>query len=189
MVPGDLPQVVAMFERLQQANAGSFPRTRLVEEIFGPGRQGLEAWLQRGSDDQHLLLVDDLTPEVIGHLAIQELSLDMSPGEGSYWEPAFTRQPLFAQQQYRGRQLELTDLAVIKRFGIDPSHQGAGAGRFLLSEALRAISQDLDKVPALVILSDLVAAQKLYLTTGALCLGHVTEQNGAEITSYLFPQD
>lgn len=175
----DLRHVVKLFVDIQKHTNGLYPPKKLVRQLYGQGRKGIRSWLTKSPNSTHLLFVNN--KHIIGHIEIQDLgSVDSS--DIPYWENAF----LSNQSKELIPSLQIKDLAVIKRFGIDPKLQGRKIGTQLLQVAIKTIEQDMHKIPSLVVLSELENARKLYENTGGKLVGTFTEDTGETLMSYLF---
>lgn len=179
-------QAVDLFVRLQDATAGAYPPRALLEHYYPPGSRGIERWLARGDQNRRYVFVLDDGDKVVGHVEVEELGDAMSDEQQGYWVEAFAAQPAFAEERTADRQLRLDDLAVIKRLGVDPAWQGRDIGRQLLRRAIHGVEHDLRKVPALVVLKELGAAQALYDSEGARKIGEFDEATGERMVSYIF---
>jgi GNAT superfamily N-acetyltransferase len=82
--------------------------------------------------------------------------------------------------------IEIGQLAVIKRLGVDPLWQSKGIGRLLLQEAIRLVREQMGQVPALVMIEDLHEARVLYQSEGAKMIGDFQEDGGNRMLSLVF---
>ncbi len=184
--PGDREQTIALFESIQSSTGGMYPPRNILEFYYTEGREGISAWLERGSDSSRLVYVLDDTKRIIGHVEVQTISHSLDDEQLAYWIKAFPADGEFGSEVRGDRPLRLTDLAIVKRLGVHPDWRGRDIGRQLLRRGIHMIEQDMGQVPALVVLKDLSSAQALYESEGGRVVGRFHEVTGEAMVSYIF---
>ena len=179
-------QTVEMFARVQESTSGMYPPRDLLQAVYGRGQDGIRNWLSRGGNTSRFVFVVDDTEKVIGHVEIQSLAGDLSAEQERYWHSAFGVHASFNAEQLRERNMTISDLAVIKRLGVDPAWQNRDVGRQLLRRAIHEIEHNLRKVPALVVIDALSEARALYDSEGGRVVGSFNEPTGEHLLSYIF---
>jgi GNAT superfamily N-acetyltransferase len=183
-VDTDRADVTALFERAQAHTDGAYPPRSRTDQVGG-----IAAWLalppihdrflvRRGSNVAAYVELEDLD-----RLRADDRDDDDAARERvAYWYRAFEAHPRFA----RDPTMQLERLMIVKRLVVDPAHQRAGLGRILLRYAIQVIQFSHDQIPALVVLSTLEPAIKLYESEGATRIGSFKGHAGHDLHSYVF---
>lgn len=75
---------------------------------------------------------------------------------------------------------------IIKKLGVAPSMQGRGLGRLLTRHAIREIEALHVKTTALVVLTSLEGARRLYEDEGGECIGDFQGHGEHRLYTYIF---
>lgn len=183
-VDADQADVRALFERMQAHTAGAYPPRERTDQVGG-----VAAWLALPPIHDRFLVRRG--SDVVAYVELENLDRlraddrdddDVARERVAYWHRAFEAHPAFA----RDPTMQLERLMVVKRLVVDPEQQRAGLGRILLRYAIQMIQFSHDRIPALVVLSTLEPAIKLYESEGATRIGSFKGHAGHDLHSYVF---
>lgn len=171
----DREAVIDMLAACQEATDGLYPDQDLLDEKYGEGREGLEAWLNHNPNRSAPVpprFVYEEGDNIIGFYQIDDLSQEKKSGVNDYWQMAFSG-------------FGLSDLAVIKKMVVAPDFWGNGYGQELADSALAEVRK-MGKRPAAVFLEHREHARDIASQRGGLLVGNYPEPTGARAVSYIF---
>jgi len=166
-------EIVELFKNVQLSTNGIYPpQSRVIEE------GGMETWLNLSTPHRQFSVKKD--GKLVGYMEIENLAeVYLEPKkkkkEIDYWERAFSK-----------LDFPIQSLSVIKRLVVHPKERRHGIGRSLLKHGIQTIQLSQGQTVALVVLSSLESAIRLYESEGATYITRFTGNSENQLHSYIF---